>query len=82
LREIGERFHTSRESIRQLQSKISKNLTKTCGPAWRVVKAHYGPRALPARIRIGYRAPGRSPLKALCCSVTCFAFVSWLISGA
>jgi RNA polymerase sigma-32 factor len=28
LREIGERFHTSRESIRQLQSKISRNLTK------------------------------------------------------
>ncbi len=36
LREIGERFHTSRESIRQLQSKISKNLTKNlrAGMAW------------------------------------------------
>jgi RNA polymerase sigma-32 factor len=28
LREIGERFNTSRESIRQLQSKISRNLTR------------------------------------------------------
>ncbi len=28
LREIGERFSTSRESIRQLQTKISKNLTR------------------------------------------------------
>ena len=28
LREIGERFNTSRESIRQLQTKISKNLTR------------------------------------------------------
>ena len=28
LREIGERFNTSRESIRQLQAKISKNLTR------------------------------------------------------
>jgi RNA polymerase sigma-32 factor len=36
LREIGERFHTSRESIRQLQSKISRNLTKNlrAGMAW------------------------------------------------
>jgi RNA polymerase sigma-32 factor len=36
LREIGERFHTSRESIRQLQSKISKNLTKNlrAGMGW------------------------------------------------
>ena len=28
LREIGERFNTSRESIRQLQAKISRNLTR------------------------------------------------------
>lgn len=28
LREIGERFHTSRESVRQLQTKITKNLTR------------------------------------------------------
>jgi RNA polymerase sigma-32 factor len=28
LREIGERFNTSRESIRQMQMKISRNLTK------------------------------------------------------
>jgi RNA polymerase sigma-32 factor len=28
LREIGERFNTSRESVRQLQSKITKNLTR------------------------------------------------------
>jgi RNA polymerase sigma-32 factor len=28
LREIGERFNTSRESVRQLQTKITKNLTK------------------------------------------------------
>jgi RNA polymerase sigma-32 factor len=28
LREIGERFNTSRESVRQLQSKITKSLTK------------------------------------------------------
>jgi len=28
LREIGERFNTSRESIRQMQVKISRNLTK------------------------------------------------------
>jgi RNA polymerase sigma-32 factor len=28
LREIGERFNTSRESIRQMQAKISRNLTK------------------------------------------------------
>ena len=28
LREIGERFNTSRESIRQLQSKIARNLTR------------------------------------------------------
>jgi RNA polymerase sigma-32 factor len=36
LREIGERFHTSRESIRQLQTKISRNLTKNlrAGMAW------------------------------------------------
>ncbi len=36
LREIGERFNTSRESIRQLQSKISRNLTKNlrAGAAW------------------------------------------------
>jgi RNA polymerase sigma-32 factor len=36
LREIGERFHTSRESIRQLQSKISRNLTKNLrtGAVW------------------------------------------------
>ena len=36
LREIGERYHTSRESIRQLQSKISKSLTKNlrAGMAW------------------------------------------------
>ena len=36
LREIGERFNTSRESIRQLQSKISRNLTKNlrAGMAW------------------------------------------------
>ncbi len=36
LREIGERFNTSRESIRQLQSKISRNLTRNlkAGAAW------------------------------------------------
>jgi RNA polymerase sigma-32 factor len=36
LREIGERFNTSRESIRQLQAKISKNLTRNlrAGMAW------------------------------------------------
>jgi RNA polymerase sigma-32 factor len=28
LREIGERFNTSRESVRQLQTKITKNLTR------------------------------------------------------
>ena len=28
LREIGERFNTSRESIRQMQAKVSRNLTK------------------------------------------------------
>ena len=28
LREIGERFNTSRESIRQIQAKISKNLMR------------------------------------------------------
>ncbi|OPY67232.1 MAG: RNA polymerase sigma factor RpoH [Syntrophorhabdaceae bacterium PtaU1.Bin034] len=36
LREIGERFNTSRESIRQLQARISKNLTKSLrsSPLW------------------------------------------------
>jgi DNA-directed RNA polymerase sigma subunit (sigma70/sigma32) len=29
LREIGERFSTSRESVRQLQARISKNLAKS-----------------------------------------------------
>ena len=28
LREIGERFNTSRESVRQIQVKLSRNLTK------------------------------------------------------
>ena len=28
LREIGERFNTSRESIRQMQAKVSRNLTE------------------------------------------------------
>jgi RNA polymerase sigma-32 factor len=28
LREIGERFHTSRESVRQIQAKVSKNLMR------------------------------------------------------
>jgi len=28
LREIGERFNTSRETVRQIQAKISKNLAK------------------------------------------------------
>jgi RNA polymerase sigma-32 factor len=36
LREIGERFNTSRESVRQLQTKITKNLTRNLrsGVAW------------------------------------------------
>ncbi len=36
LREIGERFNTSRESIRQLEGKISKSLTKNLrsSPVW------------------------------------------------
>jgi RNA polymerase sigma-32 factor len=36
LREIGERFNTSRESVRQLQTKITKNLTRNLrsGVVW------------------------------------------------